>query len=469
MSISRCILLLLQILNITIGIMLAYRSMNGFSDHQHYALHIDHDRTILVEAGDISNPAQADTSIQPSTPRDQHTDPVSMMGQHFESPADHAHGQALTSLLSPVKPGYTPSGKPLTSLSDLLGDAVTMDGSHGSDFRSEVEAHLDSGELTAATSAITTEWNGKYNVLGKIGAGNFGIIMLVEDQSDSTQKFAIKFTNNREETNREEFQQCQQIIAAGRQFQNLVQVFEAKQTENNYLVRMEYYEHGTLQHMLQDIIQNSRQNDELARQLAFRVFNDGLNAIRALTQLNGGEPTSHHDTKPDNIAIDDDGNFIWIDLGTVERTTANQWTQLRGTLFYASSAWSEENPLRRATIRSQTPGAFDFPEMAMTAWEVLCKVSAHIELYQTFKAYQDWFYDVQSELEMISQKFLHKQDKILETIADQMHIVSQRGDDKTRILLEFIKQWIVVKSRRLDDYRLENLCGAVELLRTQLS
>ena len=171
-------------------------------------------------------------------------------------------------------------------------------------------------------------FDGRYELLGRLGAGGMATVWLAEDTS-LHRKVAIKVLAERyaeDEQFVERFRREAQS-AAGLNHPNIVAIYDRGVAEGTYYIAMEYLEGPTLK----DVI-DERGGLEPNRAIDFAT------QILAALRFAHNHGVVHRDIKPHNVVVSGDGRLKVTDFG-IARAGASQMTEVGsivGTAQYLS-------------------------------------------------------------------------------------------------------------------------------------
>ncbi|MEO9175717.1 MAG: protein kinase, partial [Gaiellales bacterium] len=171
-------------------------------------------------------------------------------------------------------------------------------------------------------------FDGRYELLGRLGAGGMATVWLAEDTS-LHRKVAIKVLAERyaeDEQFVERFRREAQS-AAGLNHPNIVAIYDRGVAEGTYYIAMEYLDGPTLK----DVI-DERGGLEPNRAIGFAT--QILSALR----FAHNHGVVHRDIKPQNVVVAPDGRLKVTDFG-IARAGASQMTEVGsivGTAQYLS-------------------------------------------------------------------------------------------------------------------------------------
>jgi beta-lactam-binding protein with PASTA domain len=171
-------------------------------------------------------------------------------------------------------------------------------------------------------------FDGRYQLLGRLGAGGMATVWLAEDTS-LHRKVAIKMLAERYA---EDFQFVERFrreaqSAAGLNHPNIVAIYDRGVAEGTYYIAMEYLEGPTLKEVIDE-----RGGLEPNRAIDFAV------QILAALRFAHNHGVVHRDIKPHNVVVSGDGRLKVTDFG-IARAGASQMTEVGsivGTAQYLS-------------------------------------------------------------------------------------------------------------------------------------
>lgn len=170
---------------------------------------------------------------------------------------------------------------------------------------------------------------GKYKILNKIGQGGTSDVYLALDEKTATQ-LAVKEVRKESIKN---FENIEQLLTAeagilkNLSHPNLPTIIDLIDTDNSYVIVMDYIEGSSLNKILNQYGALSQENViDLAKQLC-----DVLGYLHSRTPA-----IVYCDLKPSNIMLQADGRITLIDFGTARETEANGAANLFGTVGYAA-------------------------------------------------------------------------------------------------------------------------------------
>src|SRR5947209_6137043 len=182
--------------------------------------------------------------------------------------------------------------------------------------------------LAVSDSLIGTLFDGRYQILRKLGAGGMANVYLAEDQ-ELGRRVAIKILNDRHANDEQFVERFRREAknAAGLSHPNIVSIYDRGEAENTYYIAMEYLDGRSLKELVvargplpvEDVIAFTRQ-------------------VLAALRFAHRKGVVHRDIKPHNVMADADGRLKVTDFG-IARAGASQMTEagsIIGTAQYLS-------------------------------------------------------------------------------------------------------------------------------------
>jgi len=168
--------------------------------------------------------------------------------------------------------------------------------------------------------------DGRYRVLGRIGAGGMADVWLAED-THLQRRVALKVLHRRFAQDKEFVERFRREAesAAGLQDPNIVSVFDRGEFEGTYYIAMQYVEGPTLKQLI---------DRGLTPEQAVALIRQVLEAARFAHR----KGVVHRDMKPHNVIVDDEGKAHVTDFG-IARAGVSEITQtgsVMGTPHYLS-------------------------------------------------------------------------------------------------------------------------------------
>ena len=222
------------------------------------------------------------------------------------------------------------------------------------------------GSNTYSTSEIIDELKDyltHYIISHEIGKGAYGRVFKAFRTIDG-QFVAIKILIKSSETIND-YEINSKI--KGHTLPNLVQTIVTYECENFYIIIMNLYKQ-TLKSFVDELIENDTLHDnlELLITLILKIFHQITNGILNLREINDDKPVGLFDIKPENIYIDENGDFHAADLGLAD-TEINIDT-VKGSPLYISRAFASLNVTDQIVLDT-----FDINSLSLTCWEIISR------------------------------------------------------------------------------------------------
>ena len=182
--------------------------------------------------------------------------------------------------------------------------------------------------MAVSDTLIGTLFDGRYQVLRKLGAGGMANVYLAEDQ-ELGRRVAIKILNERHANDEQFVERFRREAknAAALSHPNIVSIYDRGEAEGTYYIAMEYLDGRSLKEL---IVGHGPAPVKIAVEYARQI----LSALR-FAHLKG---SVHRDIKPHNVLVDSDGRVKVTDFG-IARAGASQMTEagsIVGTAQYLS-------------------------------------------------------------------------------------------------------------------------------------
>ena len=182
--------------------------------------------------------------------------------------------------------------------------------------------------MAVSDTLIGTLFDGRYQVLRKLGAGGMANVYLAEDQ-ELGRRVAIKILNERHANDEQFVERFRREAknAAALSHPNIVSIYDRGEAEGTYYIAMEYLDGRSLKEL---IVGHGPAPVKIAVEYARQI----LSALR-FAHLKG---IVHRDIKPHNVLVDSDGRVKVTDFG-IARAGASQMTEagsIVGTAQYLS-------------------------------------------------------------------------------------------------------------------------------------
>ena len=182
--------------------------------------------------------------------------------------------------------------------------------------------------MAVSDTLIGTLFDGRYQVVRKLGAGGMANVYLAEDQ-DLGRRVAIKILNERHANDEQFVERFRREAknAAALSHPNIVSIYDRGEAEGTYYIAMEYLDGRSLKELIL-----SRGPAPL--NVAIEYVRQILSALR-FAHRHG---IVHRDIKPHNVLVDAEGRVKVTDFG-IARAGASQMTEagsIVGTAQYLS-------------------------------------------------------------------------------------------------------------------------------------
>jgi eukaryotic-like serine/threonine-protein kinase len=182
--------------------------------------------------------------------------------------------------------------------------------------------------VAVSDTLIGTLFDGRYQVVRKLGAGGMANVYLAEDQ-ELGRRVAIKILNDRHANDEQFVERFRREAknAAALSHPNIVSIYDRGEAEGTYYIAMEYLEGRSLKEL---VISRGPAPVNVAVEYAKQI----LSALR-FAHRHG---IVHRDIKPHNVLVDSDGRVKVTDFG-IARAGTSQMTEagsIVGTAQYLS-------------------------------------------------------------------------------------------------------------------------------------
>ncbi len=182
--------------------------------------------------------------------------------------------------------------------------------------------------MAVSDSLIGTLFDGRYQILRKLGAGGMANVYLAEDQ-ELGRRVAIKILNDRHANDEQFVERFRREAknAAALSHPNIVSIYDRGEAEGTYYIAMEYLDGRSLKELIL-----SRGDPPIA--VVVEYTRQILDALR-FAHRHG---IVHRDIKPHNVLVDGEGRVKVTDFG-IARAGASQMTEagsIVGTAQYLS-------------------------------------------------------------------------------------------------------------------------------------
>ena len=182
--------------------------------------------------------------------------------------------------------------------------------------------------MAVSDTLIGTLFDGRYQVVRKLGAGGMANVYLAEDQ-ELGRRVAIKVLNDRHANDEQFVERFRREAknAAALSHPNIVSIYDRGEAEGSYYIAMEYLDGRSLKEL---IVSRGPAPANVAIEYARQI----LSALR-FAHRHG---IVHRDIKPHNVLVDGEGRVKVTDFG-IARAGASQMTEagsIVGTAQYLS-------------------------------------------------------------------------------------------------------------------------------------
>ena len=182
--------------------------------------------------------------------------------------------------------------------------------------------------MAVSDTLIGTFFDGRYQVVRKLGAGGMANVYLAEDQ-ELGRGVAIKILNDRHANDEQFVERFRREAknAAALSHPNIVSIYDRGEAEGTYYIAMEYLDGRTLKELIV-------QRGPAPVTVSFEYARQVLSALR-FAHRHG---IVHRDIKPHNVLVDAEGRVKVTDFG-IARAGASQMTEagsIVGTAQYLS-------------------------------------------------------------------------------------------------------------------------------------
>src|ERR1700675_184724 len=191
--------------------------------------------------------------------------------------------------------------------------------------------------MAVSDTLINTLFDGRYQILRKLGAGGMANVYLAEDQ-ELGRRVAIKILNDRHANDEQFVERFRREAknAAALSHPNIVSIYDRGEAEGTYYIAMEYLNGRPLKELLL-----SRGDAPIA--VVVEYTRQILSALR-FAHRHG---IVHRDIKPHNVLVDGEGRLKVTDFG-IARAGVSQMTEagaIIGTAQYLSPEQARGAPV----------------------------------------------------------------------------------------------------------------------------
>jgi len=192
--------------------------------------------------------------------------------------------------------------------------------------------------MPSGDTLIGTLFDGRYQIVRKLGSGGMANVYLAEDQ-ELGRRVAIKILDDRHARDAQFVERFRREAqnAAGLSHPNIVSIYDRGDSEGTYYIAMEYVEGRTLKELIV-----ARGPSPLG--IAIDYTRQILSALR-FAHRNG---IVHRDIKPHNVIVDGEGRVKVMDFGIARAGAASQMTEagsIIGTAQYLSPEQARGAPV----------------------------------------------------------------------------------------------------------------------------
>src|SRR5256714_1236098 len=191
--------------------------------------------------------------------------------------------------------------------------------------------------MAVSDTLIGTVFDGRYNIIRKLGAVGMADVYLAEDQ-ELGRRVAIKILNDRHAADDSFIERFRREAknAAGLSHPNIVSIYDRGEAEGTYYIAMEYLSGRSLKELIV-----SRGPTPI------RIAIDYTRQMLAALGFAHRHGIVHRDIKPHNVVVDADGRLKVTDFG-IARSGASQMTEVGsiiGTAQYLSPEQAKGAPV----------------------------------------------------------------------------------------------------------------------------
>ncbi|MGZ4411629.1 MAG: Stk1 family PASTA domain-containing Ser/Thr kinase [Gaiellaceae bacterium] len=191
--------------------------------------------------------------------------------------------------------------------------------------------------MTGPDPLIGTLFDGRYQILRRLGAGGMATVYLAEDQ-DLGRQVAIKILNSKHASDEQFVERFRREAssAAGLNHPNIVAIYDRGEAEGTYYIAMEVIQGRSLKELLL-----TRGASPIPIAIAY------TRQILAALRFAHRHGIVHRDIKPHNIIVDDEGRVKVTDFGIAHAGTS-QMTEVGsiiGTAQYLSPEQARGTPV----------------------------------------------------------------------------------------------------------------------------